>query len=367
MRRAFKYRLYPSRAQEELLLSWLDLCREVYNAGLEERREAWKSGVSVTFASQSRQLPEIKKIRVELAQVNAQVLQNVLVRLQFAFERFFDRAKRGENPGYPRFKRHDRYRSLTWPQANAFSLIGTKRLRLSRLGELRIKLHRPLEGRPKTCTLRVESGKWYASFSCDQVSARFYPPATAEVGIDLGLHSFATLSSGEKIDNPRWYRKTQERLAETQRELMRKKRGSRRRAKTRLRIARLHEKVRREREDFQHKLAHRLVWDHALISVENLVVLDLIERSSRGLSTLILDAAWGAFLSILAGKAEEAGRRFVKVAPQGTSSRCSGCGAVRPKTLSERMHVCPCGLRIDRDLNAAINILRLGRSLQASA
>ena len=369
MRRAFKYRLYPTRDQERQLREWLRLCQELYNAALEERREAWKHGVSIKFADQCRQLPEIKQLRPECARVYAQVLQNALRRLNEAFERFFERVKRGVKPGYPRFKKRDRYPSLTWPQAPGFSLQGTKRLRLSGIGEVRIKLHRPVEGRPKTCTVKCEAGKWYAVFSCDHVESRkvLYPVPDREVGLDVGLESFATLSSGEKIPNPRWFRKTEDQLARAQCELSRKKRGSRRRAKAKLQVARLHEKARRQREDFQHQLANRLVSENTLIVVEDLQIQGLVEQSSNGLAKSILDAAWGSFLSKLAGKAEEAGRLFVKIPPRGTSSTCSACGAIRPKELSERTHECPCGLRLDRDLNASLNILGLGRSLQASA
>jgi len=369
MRRAFKYRLYPTRDQERQLREWLGLCRELYNAALEERRDARKQGVSVKYADQSRQLPEIKRLRPECARIHSQVFQNVLVRLNWAFERFFERIKRGAKPGYPRFKGADRYQSLTWPQSPGFSLLRKKRLRLSGIGEIRIKLHRPLEGRAKTCTLKFQTGKWYAVFSSDELgpSKALHPVPDREVGVDMGLESFATLSTGEKVDNPRWYRATQEKLARAQRELSRKKRGSKRRAKAKLQVAKLHEKVRNQRRDFQHKVAHRLVSENGLIAVEDLEIKKLIEASSSGLSKSIQDAAWGMFLSILACKAAEAGRRFVKVPPRGTSSTCSACGRCRPKTLLERVHACSCGLLLDRDLNACLNILRLGRGLQASA
>jgi putative transposase len=194
-----------------------------------------------------------------------------------------------------------------------------------------------------------------------------HPVPDRELGLDMGLESYAALSSGEKVENPRWFRKTQERLARAQRGLARKKMGSRRRRKARIKIARIYEKGRRQRVDFQHKLANRLVSENGLLVAEELDIQSLVAKSSKGLTKSILDAGWGQFLSILAAKAEEAGRRFVKVPPAGTSSTCSACGAFRQKKLPERLHECPCGLRLDRDLNAALNILRLGRSLQALA
>lgn len=367
VRRAFKYRIYPSKAQASLFSSWLEICWELYNGVIEERREAWRCGISVTFKTQSAQLPEIKKIRPEIETLYSQVLQNVLHRVDFAFQAFFRRVKNGEIPGYPRFKSRDRYDSFTFPQNIAFSVRG-KLLRLSKLGHVKIKLHRPIEGTPKTCSIKREAGKWYAVFSCDDVPARDFPFTENEVGIDVGIESFAALSTGEKVENPRWYRKTEEGLADAQRELSRRKRGSNRRAKARRGLARLHAKAKNQRQDFHHKLAHRIVSDNALIAVEDLSVREMIEKSPSGMKKSISDAGWSGFMAILGAKAEEAGRRFVKVPPRGTSSTCSECGAFRQKTLSERTHRCEnCGLMLDRDVNASLNILRLGRSLRGSS
>lgn len=365
MKRAFKYRIYPTKAQITTFERWIDVCRELYNAALEERREAWKSKVSIGFKTQSAQLPEIKEARPDVEAVYSQVLQNALHRVDFAFQAFFRRAKNGEVPGYPRFKGRDRYSSLTFPQAQAFSVSG-KRLCLSKIGEVKIKLHRPIEGVPKTCSIKREASLWYVIFSCDDVPTRIYPSATAEVGIDVGLESFATLSTGEKIDNPRWYRKAEERLKDAQRGLSRKKKSSKRRQKAKRRVARLHAKTANQRNDFQHKLAHRIVSENGLISVEDLAPKEMTSDTSRGMAKSIQDASWARFLSILGAKAEEAGRRFVKVPPHGTSSTCFQCGNYRKKALSERMHSCECGLVLDRDVHASHNILRLGRSLQVS-
>lgn len=368
MKRAFKYRIYPTKAQVAKLEMWLNVCRELYNAAIQERRDAWKiSRTSIGFNAQSDQLPEIKRERPDVAEVYSQALQNVLHRVDTAFQHFFRRVKLDQTPGYPRFKSDDRYDSLTWPQKKSFALIGTKRLSLGNFGKIKIKLHRPVDGIQKTCTVKRVAGRWYAIFSCDKISARVYPEATAEVGIDLGLTNFATLSTGEKIDNPRWYRKTEERLARAQRTLSRKKRGSKRQAKAKRNLARLRAKEKNQRNDFQHKLAHRIILKNAAISVEDLPVKEMIKQSSTGLSKSIQDAAWSTFLSILEAKAEEAARRFVRVPPCGTSNTCSHCGTFSQKALLERLHKCPCGLVLDRDINASINILRLGRSLQAAS
>lgn len=367
-RRAFKYRIYPTKAQVVTFEKWLELCREIHNSCIAWRKDAWEQeGVSIGLKQQSARLPSLKKEHPEFAEVNSQVLQQAVHRVDSAFKAFFRRVKAGEKPGYPRFKGRDRYDSLTWPQDIGFHLVGTKRLNFSGIGEVRIKLHRPIEGKPKTCVVKREAGKWYAVLSCDNVPARAYPAATSEVGIDMGLESFATFSTGEHVENPRWYRKSQERLAAAQRELSRKKKGSGRRQKAKQNVARLHAKTANQRLDFQHKLAHEIVSENAVIAVEDLATQEMLERSPRSLSKSIGDAGWAQFLAILSYKAGEAGRGFVKVPAQGTSSTCFRCGAYRKKNLSERVHSCPCGLVLDRDVHASLNILRLGRSRQASA
>lgn len=366
-RRAFKYRIYPTKAQTVALNDLLAAARWLYNAALEQRRMAWiDRKLSLNYYDQAAQLKEARDADGKLKLLNYSACQDVLRRLQKAFDAFFRRIKRGETPGYPRFKSADRFDSITFP-AYGDGVKLTRKLHVQSVGDVKIKLHRPVQGKPKTVTVKREAGKWYASFSCDDVPARVYPVATAEVGIDMGLESFATLSTGEKIENPRWYRKTEMRLKEGQRKLTSKKKRSKRRRKAKERVARLHAKAANQRKDFQHKLAHRIVSENAVIAVEDLNTKELIENSTRGLSKSIQDAAWAKFLDILRVKAEEAGRRMVKVPPRGTSSTCSRCGTFKQKTLSERLHVCPCGLVLDRDINASLNILRLGRSHQAAS
>lgn len=346
-----------------MLLKWMSLCCELYNAAIEERREAYKKGISIKRFDQTYQLPETKKIREDLAIVNSQVLQDVLVRVDRAFQNFFRRVKNKEKPGYPRFKARDRYNSLTWPQNIGFRFVDNK-VRLSGIGDLRIKMHRPIDGKAKTATVKVVANKWFISISCDDVHEREYPTAYNEIGIDMGLTSFATLSNGEKVDNPRWFRKAEENIAKCHRILSLKKRGSSRRYKTKQRLNTLYAKVTNQRKDFQHKLAHRLVCENKLIAVEALNTKKMIESGNHGLSKSIQDAAWGKFLMILSCKAEEAGRRFVKVCAKGTTSTCNSCGKENKLSLSQRYYSCSCGVFMDRDIHASYNILRLGRSLQ---
>jgi putative transposase len=365
-RRAFRYRLYPNRTQARALTALLDGGRCL--AALEQRRTEWRAHRrGLRYRDQAKELKAARDADPVLVLLNYSCCQDVLRRLDKTFDSFFRRCKRGETTGYPRFKGRDRFNSVTFPTHGDGVKLGRSKFYVQNVGAVRIKLHRPVEGEIKTVTLRREpSGHWYACFSCNEVPARVYPPATAEVGIDVGLTVFATLSTGEQVENPRWYRATERKLANACRLLAAKAKGTSARRRAKLRVARLHEKAREQRRDFQHKLAHRLVSEYGLIAVENLHPSEMTARSSAGLRKSILDAAWAMFLTHVAAKAEEAGRTFVRVPPRGTSSTCSRCGAFRQKTLAERVHCCDCGLVCDRDINASLNILALGRSAGAS-
>jgi putative transposase len=370
MRRAFVYRLYPTKKQTLALTAQLDATRHLYNAALEQRRLIWQSRrKTLSVYEQKRELPDLRRSGPSgLGLVHTHACQEVLFRLDRAFRAFFWRVKTGDTPGYPRFKGRDRWDSLVFSEHGNGAALVDGCLRVFGIGHVKLKLHRPIAGTIKTVTLKRSCrGHWSAIFSCADVPARAFAEATAEVGIDVGLTSFATLSTGEQVENPRWYRQTEAKLADAQRVLSAKARGTGARRNARQRVARLHEKAREQRRDFHHKLAHRLVREHELIAVEGLKTKDLIAQSSTGLAKSITDAAWARFLTILGAKAAEAGRSFVTVPPRGTSSTCSGCGRVEPKALSERAHCCPCGLVLNRDHNAALNILRLGRSRREAA
>lgn len=361
LRRTFKYRLYPTRAQVETLDRHLALCCELYNAALQERRDAWRmAGIHVSFSQQSTQLPLIKADRPELAEVYSQALQDVLHRVDKAFAGLFRRVKAGEKPGYPRFRSRRRYDSLTYPQLG-FSLE-EKHLYLSKVGPVKVKLHRPLEGCVKTLTVKRECGTWYAMFVCQVESAPL--PACAEaVGIDVGLEYFLTTSEGEHIENPRHLRVAEAQLVKAQQRVSRRRKGSHRRRKAVGLLAHQHQRVRNCRKDFHHKVARNLVGSYGFITAEDLRVANMVRN--RSLAKSISDAGWGQFVSILQAKAEYAGREMVLVNPRNTSQTCSGCRAHVLKPLSERVHACHvCGLVLHRDVNAARNILALGRSVQ---
>jgi putative transposase len=359
-RRTFKYRLYPNRQQREKLEATLEVCRELYNAALEERREAWSSAhKGIHYVAQAKQLPEIKVIREDVRAVHSQVLQDTLRRIDKAFQAFFVRCQRGKVPGFPRFRSKNRYHSFTYPQSG-FQL--QDRLLLSKIGNLKIKLHRPVQGEIKTLTIKRENGMWYACFSC-VVAPQPLPKNRQAIGIDVGLSSFAVLSDGTEIANPRWLQRAQKRLRRAQRRVARRKKFSERWKKAVRRVANLHRKVFDQRNDFQHKLSHEIVKQYGIIVVEDLKV----EGLSRGmLSKAVHDAAWASFFQKLSYKAESAGRWFWPVEARGTSQRCP-CGEANRKRLGEREHVCrKCGLVTTRDHASAMEILRLGLSLHAS-
>jgi putative transposase len=366
-RKTYTYQLMPTPDQEQALATVLWRCRELYNAGLEERKAAWeKCRVSVNFAMQSAQLPGIKEVRPEYHTINAQVLQDVLHRLDKAFQAFFRRVKAGERPGYPRFQGKDRYNSFTYPQVGAHggAVLDAGILSLSKIGRIRIRLHRPLQGTPKTVTISREADGWYACISCAEVPTVPLPLTGKETGIDVGLKVFLVRADGEAVENPRHYRRAERQLRKAQRRVTRRKKGSHRRRKAVALLKRTHQQVQRQRRDFHHKTALLLLRTYDTIYLEDLRIANLVRNAH--LAKSISDAAWRQFRTILEGKAAYAGRRVVAVPPAYTSQDCSGCGERVRKSLSVRTHICPrCGLVLDRDENAAVNIRRAGQARQA--
>ena len=365
MRKAFLYRLYPTKRQADALDYQLTEARHLYNAALQERRDAWRHGVSLNYYNQANQLKEIRAAG-DLSLANFSACQDVLRRVDKAFKSFFRRVKQGGKPGYPRFKDRDRFDSVTFPTyGNGVKLA--ERLYVQGVGKIKIKLHRATTGKIKTVTLKRNCGHWYAVFSCDLGAAPPLPEkAESPVGIDMGLESFATLSDSTVVPNPRYLEKGLDVLAQRQRRLAKKRKGSRRRRKARLLVARTHAHIREQRRDFSHKTALWLVKSYDLIAHEDLNIRGMVRNHSlaRGIS----DAAWGQFIGVLRHKAEEAGVAVFAVNPRNTSQRCSGCGEIVPKDLGGRLHSCPhCGLNLHRDLNAARNILALGLSAQGQA
>ena len=365
-RRSYKYKLTPTPEQERQLDRALVLCRHVYKAAIGERREAWRlRGVSVNYYQQKAELPGIKEAMPEYAEVNSQVLQDVVLRVDRAFQAFFRRVKSGETAGYPRFQGHSRYHSFTYPQVGGHGCarLDNGFLVLSKIGRVGVRWSRPLEGTPKTVTISREADGWYAIISCADVPAQPLPPTGRETGIDVGLKVFLITAAGETVETPRHYRKAEKQIAKANKRVSRRQQGSKRRGKAAQCLGRAHQKVKRQRADFHHKTALHLLKTYDTIYLEDVRVANMVRN--HHLAKSISDAGWAQFRAILEAKAACAGRRVVAVPPAYTSQDCSGCGARVPKSLSVRTHVCTsCGLVLDRDENAARNIQWAGQALR---
>jgi putative transposase len=324
---------------------------------LQERRAAYRlKGISLNYYDQANQLPEIKVVRPDLAVVHSQVLQDVLKRVQKAFDGFFRRIKRGVKAGFPRFQGRNRYDSFTYPQGGWS--IKNDRLTLSKIGTLKVKFHREAIGKVKTCTIKREGEKWFVCFA---VESEIEPPVHEGpvVGIDVGLENLLNLSNGEQVDNPRFFRKSEKRLAKAQRRLAKIPKNSPLRRKYRKRVTYVFRKVRNQRLDFAHKLSHKISKTYSLIAVEDLNIKGL---AAGMLAKSVNDAAWSLFLNLLEYKVANTGSKLVRVDPRYTSQICPECGTIAKKELSVRLHSCHCGCEMHRDTAAALVILARGLS-----
>jgi len=362
---------------------------------LQERKDAWNAckkhpnfydalwreeqarAYSVNFAEQCRSLTVIRnKIRPDYQQIGSHVLQNVLHRVEKAFANFFRRVACGQTPGYPRYHSSRRYESFCFPDQSGWKLK-ENHLSITGIGAIKVKMHREIQGSIKTTTIKREGKHWYVVFACEVAQEVRYHPSEEAVGL---LH-FATLSTAETIENPRYYRKAEKKLKKAQESLSRKKRGSKRRKKAVQRVAKAHRKIRNQRKDFLNKESRTLVETYGVIVFEKLRTKNLVKRpkpkqdaetgqflpngasQKAGLNTSISDAGWGMFVEYCKHKAEEAGAKVLLVNPKDTSQICSGCRKKgKHKDLSERTHICTnCGVVLDRDHNAALNILKRGQ------
>jgi len=356
--KTYKYRLHPSKSQRTQLIHTLEVCRWVYNETLATRKKAWEQeGKPLSLYDTNKLLTVWKQEHPELKDAFSQVLQNVQGRVDLAFRAFFPRVKAGEKPGYPRFRGYGWYDSFTFKQSG-FEL-GDNGLRLSKIGTVKILQHRPAAGRIKTLTLQREAfGNWYACFACE-VESESLPVNGLAVGVDMGLESYATLSSGEKVPNPRFFRRDEKELAKAQRKLSKAKQGTPERMLHRRAVQHIHQRIANRRKDFAHKLSREWVDSFGKIVFEKLAEKNMLRNHC--LAKSISDAAWNQLIAYTTYKAENAGRVVVVVDPRNTSRQCSCCGTMVEKSLSVRVHPCPeCGLILDRDQNAAINLLGLG-------
>ena len=367
MLKVFRYRLKPTKSQVAILNRQLDLCRWVYNETLALRKNAWENeDRTISYFESKRMLPVWKESKPELTEVYSQVLQEVVQRVDLAFKAFFRRVKSGEEPGYPRFKGRNWYDSLTYPQSGfAFK---DNVLHLSKIGDIKVWLHRKVEGTIKRLTIkRSSTKKWYVSFLVEDAPKDAVPDSEKAVGIDVGISNFAVFSDGTFVANQRYLAACEEKLAKAQSKKDKLPHKSPERRKAAKKVSHIYERLGNLRDNFAHQLSHQIVNDYGIICLEDIDIKNLIEKKPY-MAKSVLDASWNRFRTYVTYKAESAGRKVVLVNPAYTSQMCSCCGQTVKKDLSVRVHSCPyCGLSMDRDLNAAKNILRLGLQSVAKA
>ena len=394
MRRAYVFRLRPTARQHIALAACVESHRELYNAALQERRDAWaRSKTRIGYGDQSAQLTEIRSARPDVAVWSFSSQQATLRRLSKAFGGFFRRvkiAKPGVKPGYPRFKGAARFDSVEWPKDGdgARWLPAQRRVYLQGVGQVKVDLHRQVAGRVKTIQIKRQGRRWLLVLSCDDVPTNPLPTTGRQAGVDVGIVSFATLSDGEHVDNPRWGRCAADELAAAQQRLQRAKRRSKNRERKRETVAARHRKIANQRKDFHHKQARTLVERYDLLVVEDLQIANMLRRAKpvpdpdqpgaflkngarakSGLSRSISDAGWGQFVSILRAKAEDAGRTWIEVDPRHTSDRCESCSHAAPENrVTQAEFRCQaCRHTAQADEHAARNLLRAGLALHAQA
>ncbi|MEB3226538.1 MAG: transposase [Synechococcus sp.] len=380
MRISYQYRLRLTKQQQTTIDQWIELCRRQYNYRLAERFNWWEQNrcdinacplichlpglkERPNFYSQKRDLVNTKKLFPEYKEVPSHTLQDVIARVEKTYDRWIEGNSNGKRSGKPRFKGVGRYRSITFPDPIKPEHLSGSIIQLPKIGKLKMILHRPIPDgfKIKTACINRKIDGYYITLSLQDSSVPELTPDTPKlentIGIDMGLKSFLVTDTGEEVRIPQHYQKAEKRLKKLQRSLSRKKKGSDRRKKAARRVAKAHLKVANQRKDFHYKTVKKLLSQGKNVAHEKLNIRG-IARTRLAKSTH--DAGWGQFLQILSIKAERAGLLAIAVNPNGTSQNCSGCGIKVPKTLSDRVHSCPeCGLTIDRDHNAAINIKHL--------
>ena len=351
----FRYRIYPSKKQINRLNKTISDCCFIYNKLLESKINAYKT--DKINLSQF----DLNKLTKDFdVPIHSQVKQNISKRINDAFSHFFRRVKEKKGKvGFPRFKNFNRYKSITFPQSG-FKFKSNKKLFVSQIGNIPVVLHRVPKGKMKTFTIKKTALGWFAIFSCSDVPVEKVEVEDDHIGIDVGIESFATLSNGTKIENPKLLRKSEKKLAKFQRRLSRKKKGSKNRRKTRFKVARLHQRIFNQRQDFLHQISFKIIKQFKVISVEKLVIKNMVKN--HYLAKSINDASWGCFVQMLSYKAESAGGQLVRVNPKNTSRTCSRCGNIQDMPLANREFKClKCGFVCHRDLNASLNIDRAGQ------
>lgn len=357
--KAFKYRLYPTEKEKQAINETIETCRRLYNRELELKITKYKEEKQ-PIGRKELQL-YVKAQRLEntyMKAVYVQVLHEVGIRMMEAYNNFFRRVKSGkEKQGFPKFKGRQHYNSFCYTQGGF--KVTNDILHLSMIGDIKINLHRPIEGKIKTCTITWKSGKYFVCFSCE-VEPNILPSTGKQIGIDVGLIDSVITSDGDFYPKIEVYRKSEKKLKYLQRMVSRRKKGSNRRKKAVALLAKLHEKIANQRRDIIHNTAKEIIKNYDLIAHEDLNIKGMVKN--HHLAKSINDAGWFKLFECLEAKANDAGRKVIKVPPEYTSQICSSCGTLVKKDLWQRVHKCECGLIMHRDVNAAKNILAIALS-----
>ncbi len=359
LKKTYRYRAYPSQPQKSALNRQMYLSKQLYNLLLEQSQKHFKeTGKTFTKYDMNKWITKFKKKNPEFDELYSQVCQNIADRVSKAYQNFFRRIeerKQGKKikVGFPRFKSY--VSSLTYPQSGFKP--EKKKVSISKIGRINFVNHRDIEGEIKTMSIKqTKSQEWYITFLVEKEDTPLFSNNKPQVGIDLGLKEYATMSDGTRIPNPRISNKSIDKLKTIQRRLSNKKRGGRNRRRAKIKLARISEHIARQRDDFLHKTSHRLVNSYSFIAYEELKIANMMKN--HHLARQITDVSWGNFTQYLCYKAESAGCRVVGVDPRNTTKTCSECGNIQDIELSERTFLCQkCGMSKDRDLNASINIL----------
>lgn len=361
MIRTFQFRLLPNATQQKAMEFILQDNCETYNAALQERRDAWRlERKSITRLMQQAELTELRKDKA-FAVLACDIQRDPLRRIERAFNDFYRRCRAGQTPGFPRFRSRERYDSFAFCRAQ----VRGNFLVIPNVGRVKLRGGRQITGKPRSASVKRDGQRWTVSIWAEIGPAPEKRPVTNAVGIDVGLTTLATLSDGTEIENPRWQKLHEDRIAESNRKLSAKRKGSKSRLRAKQELRRAHQRASNARANYLHHVSKWLVAHYDLIAHEDLKIRNMVRSTmAKG----ILDAAWAQLIGQLKYKAESAGAWVIPVRPHGTTVRCSGCNANVPKTLAQRIHACPeCGLVLGRDHNAALNILALGMSVAGAS